>query len=59
MEGDAVKDTENGTAIVSCDQFNALPILPLRGVVAFPQMKVPFGISSKSAKLIEDVIEAD
>ena len=36
-----------------------VPILPIRSMVAFPQMSVPFMISFQSAALIEDAMKSD
>ena len=36
-----------------------IPILPVRGMVAFPRMSVPFMISFKSAPMIESVMKTD
>lgn len=36
-----------------------VPILPVRGMVAFPQMSVPFMISFRSAPMIESVMKTD
>ena len=36
-----------------------VPILPVRGMVAFPQMSVPFMISFKSAPMIESLMKTD
>ena len=45
---------------VSGEEFNGkLPILPVRNMVAFPRMSVPFMISFKSAPMIESVMNAD
>ena len=38
---------------------DTIPILPVRGLVAFPQMTLPFMVSLESAQLIEDAVEAD
>ncbi|MGD8702023.1 MAG: endopeptidase La [Desulfosarcina sp.] len=38
---------------------NQVPILPIRSMVAFPQMNVPFMISFKSAAIIDDAMKAD
>jgi ATP-dependent Lon protease len=44
----------------SGEEFSGkVPILPVRNMVAFPQMQVPFMISFKSAPMIESVMEAD
>ena len=36
-----------------------IPILPVRSMVAFPQMNVPFMISFSSASMIDDAMKAD
>ena len=38
---------------------DTVPILPVRGLVAFPQMTLPFMVSLESARLIEDAVNAD
>jgi len=45
--------------IVPTSQAAALPILPVRKLVAFPQMHVPFMISLTSTPLIESAMKAD
>ena len=53
-------DTVNPEEHVSGEGFNGkVPILPVRNMVAFPQMRVPFMISFKSAPMIESVMNAD
>jgi ATP-dependent Lon protease len=53
-------DTVNPEKHVFGEEFNGkLPILPVRNMVAFPQMSVPFMISFKSASMIESVMNAD
>ena len=38
---------------------NMVPILPIRSMVSFPQMSVPFMISFSSASIIDDAMKAD
>jgi ATP-dependent Lon protease len=38
---------------------NMLPILPIRGMVVFPRMKVPFLVSMKSGPLIDAAMQTD
>jgi ATP-dependent Lon protease len=38
---------------------DVVPILPVRGLVAFPHMTLPFMVSLESALLIEDVVKGD
>lgn len=38
---------------------DALPILPVRDMVAFPRLKIPFMISMSSAAVIEDAMKTD
>ena len=45
---------------VSGEKFSGkVPILPVRNMVAFPQMRVPFMISFNSAPMIESAVNAD
>ena len=44
---------------VKTDGQEVIPILPLRSMVAFPQMSVPFMISFSSASMIDDAMKAD
>ena len=41
------------------DAQDIIPILPVRSMVAFPQMSVPFMISFSSASMIDDAMKAD
>ena len=41
------------------DAQDIIPILPVRSMVAFPQLSVPFMISFSSASMIEDAMKAD
>jgi ATP-dependent Lon protease len=41
------------------DAQDIIPILPVRSMVAFPQMSVPFMISFSSASIIDDAMKAD
>ncbi len=43
----------------SVQSSDTVPILPVRGLVAFPQMTLPFMVSLESARLIEDAVNAD
>jgi ATP-dependent Lon protease len=38
---------------------DTLPIMPIRGMVAFPRMKVPFMVSMTTATLIDDAMKKD
>lgn len=38
---------------------DTLPILPIRGLVAFPRMKVPFRVTLAAASLIDEVMKSD
>lgn len=58
------KDTEtahvdNLDNIGTGDHKDVVPILPIRSMVAFPQMSVPFMISFRSAALIEEAMQND
>jgi len=44
---------------VHADTQEILPILPVRGMVAFPQISMPFMISFSSAALIEEAMQSD
>ncbi len=47
-------------APVLTPQYNdAFPILPVRGLVAFPQITLPFMVSLESARLIDDAVASD
>jgi ATP-dependent Lon protease len=39
--------------------FNDLPILPLRNMVAYPQIRLPIVIASQSVALVEDAMRAN
>lgn len=53
-------DTKNPEKQVSGEVITGkVPILPVRNMVAFPRMSVPFMISFKSAPMIESVMNAD
>jgi ATP-dependent Lon protease len=53
-------DTVNPERQVSGEEFSGkVPILPVRNMVAFPHMQVPFMISFKSTSMIESVMTAD
>jgi ATP-dependent Lon protease len=41
------------------DALDIIPILPVRSMVAFPQMSVPFMISFSSVAVIEEAMKAD
>ena len=45
--------------ITTDSHSHTVPILPVRNMVAFPQMSVPFMISLNSASMIEDAMKAD
>jgi ATP-dependent Lon protease len=40
-------------------QADPIPILPIRGMVAYPQMSIPFMVSLKSTPVIEKAMTAD
>ena len=52
-------ETMENTTNLNTDTQEIIPILPLRSMVAFPQMSVPFMISFSSVALIEKVMQAD
>jgi ATP-dependent Lon protease len=55
-----VKDRYEGDMIeAKTDAQDIIPILPVRSMVAFPQMSVPFMISFSSASIIDDAMQAD
>jgi ATP-dependent Lon protease len=56
---DAYERYEDDRMEVEPDTQDFIPILPLRGMVAFPQMSVPFMISFSSASMIDDAMKAD
>jgi ATP-dependent Lon protease len=47
------RETDNATVP------DTLPIMPIRGMVAFPRMKVPFMVSMTTATLIDDAMKND
>ncbi|MDJ0884050.1 MAG: endopeptidase La [Desulfobacterales bacterium] len=53
-----VSNTSN-TPTPSLLDTDTIPILPVRELVAFPQMTLPFMVSLESAQLIEDAVNAD
>ncbi len=55
-----VKDSyEDNMIEAKTDAQDIIPILPVRSMVAFPQMSVPFMISFSSASIIDDAMQAD
>ena len=55
-----VKDRyEDDMIEAKTDAQDIIPILPVRSMVAFPQMSVPFMISFSSASIIDDAMKAD
>lgn len=44
---------------LNTDIQNIVPILPVRSMVAFPQMSVPFMISFSSASVIDEAMQSD
>jgi ATP-dependent Lon protease len=66
--GDTMKSDVSGMTSETMDPMDPIttdshsqpvPILPVRNMVAFPQMSVPFMISFKSAAMIEDAMKGD
>ena len=56
---EAVIKTSSATTDTSSSRTDAVSILPVRGLVAFPQMTLPFMVSLESSRLIEDAVGAD
>ena len=53
------KTAENNETAGISPQADLIPILPIRGMVAYPQMSVPFMVSLKSTPVIEKAMTAD
>ena len=57
---DDIKDKELASPNTpAVDAQDVVPILPIRNMVAFPQMSAPFMISFNVAPVIEDAMQAD
>ena len=54
------EDSENDTAVADIEIPDVLPILPLRGVVVYPQTAVPLTVGQvRSIKLVDDILTGD
>jgi ATP-dependent Lon protease len=53
------KTTEHKEKVGISSQADPIPILPIRGMVAYPQMSIPFMVSLKSTPVIEKAMTAD
>ncbi len=60
-EDDDEEDSEEGMSTIEDDQIpSVLPILPLRGLVVYPQTAVPLTIGQpRSIRLVDEVMEGD
>ncbi len=56
---EVISSNEDDMIEVKTDAQDIIPILPVRSMVAFPQMSVPFMISFSSASMIDDAMKAD
>ena len=53
-------DSEDDTVLGTLDVPDVLPILPLRGVVVFPQTAVPLTVGQpRSVRLVDDILSGD
>jgi len=61
IQNEPGSDVESATLVTENEQIpNILPILPLRGLVVFPQTAVPLTIGqARSIRLIDDVMASD
>ena len=50
---------DEGNDVVKRDILDAVPILPVRGLVAFPQMTVPFMVSLSSTAVIDEAVKTN
>ncbi len=61
IQNEPGSDVESATLVAENEQIpNILPVLPLRGLVVFPQTAVPLTIGqARSIRLIDDVMASD
>ncbi len=60
LKKNADDDPEEGSGLADSEIPESLPILPLRGVVVYPQTAVPLTIGQpRSIKLVDDILAGD
>ena len=64
MKNNIIDENRDTAPVVEADHAltpagDTVPILPIRGTVAYPQMKVPFLVSLKEAPMIEEAMKTD
>lgn len=59
LKNTEIENSDHSTEVTNDTFQETIPILPVRGIVAFPQLKVPFMVSLTSTSVIEDAMKAD
>ena len=59
LKNTEIENSDHSTEVTNDTFQETIPILPVRGLVAFPQLKVPFMVSLTSTSVIEDAMKAD